>query len=99
MIWENRARLGKGEREAVALARAHAVEFLLTNDEGASIVSRALGLKARGVLCVLLRAVKEKALGRREALETLNEMIGDGFWISPAVLQEFHRTLEKTRAK
>lgn len=90
-------RLGKGEREAIGLALTLKAKVILTNDEDAALASKALGLKPRGILYILLKAVKDKNLTKDEAAEVFNKMLREGFWLSPLIVQRFLNALEKLR--
>ena len=88
-------RLGMGERQVISLARSLGVKTVLTDDEDAAIVSRALGLKPRGTLYVLLKAARSRIVSKDQIVEALERMLEDGFWLSPLIVQRFHKALEK----
>jgi len=87
--------LGKGEREAIALAIAKGISLFLTDDEDAYQTGRSLGLEPKGVLYVLLKAVKERHLSNEQAKESLRQMLEGGFWLSPKIIHIFHETLDR----
>jgi len=87
--------LGKGEREAIALALEKETSVFLTNDEDAYHVGTNLDLKPKGVLYVLLRSVKEGYLNKRQAKESLGHMLEEGFWLSPTIIHNFHEALDR----
>ena len=88
-------RLGVGERQAISLACSLKVKKILTDDEDAAYVSRALRLKPRGTLYILLKAARNKVLAKDQIIEVLEKMLEDGFWLSPLIVQRFHKALEK----
>jgi predicted nucleic acid-binding protein len=85
--------LGLGEREAIALAIEKKVPFL-TDDEDAHRLGKALGLDPKGVLYVLLRGVRDGFIDKTLAKETLGEMLENGFWLSPLIIQGFYEALD-----
>ena len=87
--------LGAGEREAIALALSLKAETILTNDKVAAHVAETLNLKPIGVFYILLKAVREKLVTRQEARQLLERMVEQGFWITPKLIMEFYKTLEK----
>jgi len=89
--------LGKGEREAIALAIEREVSLFLTNDEDAYQTGKSLGLEPKGILYVLLEAVKEGHLSNKEAKESLSQMLEEGFWLSPKIIHIFHEALDRLR--
>jgi len=88
-------RLGMGERQAISLTRSLKVKIILTDDEDAAHVSRILRLKPRGTLYILLKAARNKILTKDQIIEVLDKMLEDGFWLSPLIVQRFHKALEK----
>jgi predicted nucleic acid-binding protein len=87
--------LGKGEREAIALALEKGISLFLTNDEDAYQTGKSLGLDPRGVLYVLLKAVKERHLSSKQAKESLSQMLDGGLWLSPRIIHVFHEALDR----
>ena len=87
--------LGKGEREAIALALEKGISLFLTNDEDAYQIGKSLGLEPNGVLYVLLKAVKERHLSNKQAKESLGQMLEGGFWLSPKIIHIFYEALDR----
>jgi len=87
--------LGRGEREAIALALEKGITLFLTNDEDAHQTGKSLGLDPKGVLHVLLKAVKEGHITDKRAKEILSRMLEDGFWLSPRIIHVFHEALDR----
>lgn len=86
--------LGKGEHEAIALALEKGISTFLTNDEDAYHVGKNLGLKPKGTLYILLRSVREGHLNKKQAKESLRQMLEEGFWLSPSIIHNFHEALD-----
>lgn len=86
--------LGLGEREAIALAIENKIAFL-TDDEDAHRLGKALGLEPRGTLYILLRSATDGQLDKTQAKEKLGEMLENGFWLSPMIIQSFHEALDR----
>jgi len=85
------AELGRGEREAIALALESKADLVILDDRQGRRVARAKGLAVTGTLGLLIEA-REKGLipsVRRE----LDRLIEAGIWIDEAfyhrILQEF----------
>jgi len=87
--------LGKGEREAIALALEKGISLFLTNDEDAYQIGKSLGLEPNGVLYVLLKAVKKRHLSNKQAKESLGQMLEGGFWLSPKIIHIFYEALDR----
>jgi predicted nucleic acid-binding protein len=87
--------LGRGEREAIALALEKGITLFLTNDEDAHQTGKSLGLDPKGVLHVLLKAVKEGHITDKRAKEILSRMLEGGFWLSPRIIHVFHEALDR----
>ena len=86
--------LGEGEREAIALALEKELSLFLTNDEDAYQIGQTLGLDPKGVLQVLLKSIKERHLNVKQAKQSLNTMLEEGFWLSPTIIHSFHEALD-----
>ncbi len=86
--------LSGGEREAIALALEKGFSIFLTNDEDAYHVGKNLDLAPEGILYVLLRSVREGHLNKKQAKESLRQMLEEGFWLSPKIVHNFHEALD-----
>ena len=75
--------LGQGEASSIALARERSLVFAC-DDKTARREAGILGVRLTGTLGMLLRAVREKLLVRKEADELLARMIKVGFY-SPVI--------------
>jgi predicted nucleic acid-binding protein len=87
--------LGLGEAEAIALARWLPADWLLTDDAAARLVASLLGLEVHGSLGVILWAAASGHLGRDEALSVLDRLARSSLWISPRIVDEARRALER----
>jgi predicted nucleic acid-binding protein len=80
-------RLGKGEMEAIQLAKALGAEILITDDRKARAAAASLGLKCVGLLGLLVHAKQ------RNRISSVRTMIGvlekkGGLYLSDAVKAE-----------
>jgi len=87
-----------GEAEAISLALKSKSEILVDQTH-ARIAAKALGLKPRGTIHVLLRALKKGKLTYDEYLSSLEDMVKSGFRLSSEIYleavrlgREFHRS-------
>ena len=80
-------KLDKGEAAALALAKKLGLEVLL-DEVSARSAARLLDLKPRGTVFVLLKALEKKLLKLDEFLETLDELIVQGFRLKEEVYVE-----------
>jgi len=78
----------KGEGNTILLAKKHGC-FVLIDEEDAREVARAMGLKVRGTLYVLKKAVERGLMSKEEAARTLDDMVTNGFRISTRIYTEF----------
>jgi predicted nucleic acid-binding protein len=78
----------KGEGNTVLLATKHKCLVLIDEEDGRE-VARAMGLKVRGSLHVLKKAVENGLMSKEEAFKTLDEMIEYGFRISTRIYTKF----------
>lgn len=77
--------LGRGEAEAIVLARRHPGALLLLDDRQARRAAEALGLAATGSAGVLVRAKRERLITAVRPL--LASMRSNGYYISDRVIQ------------
>lgn len=73
--------LHPGEVEVISLAIESGIETLLMDDAKARAAAELAGLKPRGTLWLMLRAVKENLLSFDAFLGTLEAMAQDGFYL------------------
>ena len=87
--------LGKGEVECIALCLETGDKIFLSDDEDAKKFARIYGINGKGTIYLLLKSCKEGFLGKKECTETFEEIIRKGFWVSPEIVELFHKTLER----
>ncbi len=73
-----------GEAQAISLAKSLDVPILLDQTH-ARIAAKALGLKPRGTIFVLLAALRKKLLTYKEYQNSLEELVKAGFRMSDEV--------------
>ncbi len=86
----------EGEAAALGLAMARSLPILLDESSGRA-VAEALGLKARGTLSVVLRALREGGLTRPQARDVIASMVASGFRIEPSLLERVLREVTQFR--
>ena len=87
--------LHMGERAVISLAKKLGVEEVLIDEKSARFVAKLLGLKPRGTIYVLLKALKENLIDLDEFLNVLSEMISHGFRLKEEVLIEAIKEAKK----
>jgi predicted nucleic acid-binding protein len=92
----DRPGLGPGELGALCVARSQGA-ILLTNDRQARIAAEESGISVHGGLGVLEYAVEAGRLSGPEAVKALEEMIGQGAWISEELAQQFRQRILHTQ--
>ncbi len=73
-----------GEAQAISLAKSLSVPILIDQTH-ARIAAKALGLKPRGTIFVLLAALRKKLLTYEEYQDSLEELVKAGFRMSEEV--------------
>jgi len=79
--------LGRGEAEAVRLAKEAGAEILLTDDRKARAAAASLGIKCAGLLGLLIQAKKANHITSVRAMIEVLEAEG-GLYLSPEVKAE-----------
>lgn len=87
-----RAGIGRGEAEAIALARIHNVPVIL-DDAEARAVARSLGVDHLGTVMLPYQAFVRKLLSREELVEVLAGL-SRVLWVAPDVIAEILRRAE-----
>ena len=83
-----------GEAQAIILTRK--INALLSMDESSvRALAETLGLKVKGIIYVIMRAVREKLLGITEAKEMVLALVNKGFRIEPRLLARILREIER----
>jgi predicted nucleic acid-binding protein len=81
-------KLHPGERAVLSLAKTLGVKEVLVDEKPARFVAKLLGLKPRGTIFVLLKALEGGLIDFDEFLDTLDELIRHGFRIKEDVIIE-----------
>lgn len=91
-------RFGLNEAEAQVISHAitEKCDLLLLDDEAAREIARALGLRVRGSIGVLVEAVKKGEIGRRRALQSLEEL-ADIMHLSLSVYRAARDSIQKAQ--
>ena len=82
-----------GEAQAIVLARETGVLLLMDESSGRAF-AETLGLRVRGTLYVVMKALREKLLGGDEAKEIVLALVSKGFRIEPKLLARILREIE-----
>ena len=85
--------LGKGEKEAISLAKKHSL-ILIIDDDSAKAYASILGVVAHGTLYVLYISCIKKYINKNSIKEILEKMIIDGFYISTDIYSKFLELLD-----
>jgi len=85
--------LHKGETAALSAAK-HLDLKIVADDKLARIAARILGLKAIGCLGVIMKAYENGIVTRTEAIDSIQNLVKAGLWVSPEVLTEVFKSLE-----
>jgi predicted nucleic acid-binding protein len=86
--------LHKGETAALSVAKRLNIKEILADDKLARIAARILGLKAIGCLGVMMKAYDNGIVSRSEAIDSIQELVKAGLWVSPEVLTGVFKSLE-----
>ena len=79
-----------GEAAAMVLAHGRDLPILIDESSGRA-VAEALGLKPKGSLYVVLRALYDGKLSASEARDTIASMVSSGFRLEPSLLERVLR--------
>ena len=82
-----------GEAQAIVLARETGALLLMDESSGRAF-AETLGLRVRGTLYVVMKALREKLLDRVEAKEIVLALVSKGFRIEPKLLARILREIE-----
>lgn len=83
-----------GEAAAIVLAYNGGLPILIDESSGRA-VAEALGLKVKGSLYVVLRALHDGKLTTNEARDTVASMVSSGFRLEPALLERVLREISQ----
>jgi hypothetical protein len=82
-----------GEAQAIILARKASV-LLLMNESSGRAFAETLGLKVKGTLYVIMKALREELLDKAEAKEIVLALVSKGFRIEPKLLARILREID-----
>lgn len=88
--------LGQGEKEAISLAAKHK-SVLIIDDDTAKKYAAIFGIEAHGVFYVIYISFKRRFIDNTNALNALEGMIADGFYISNNVYRRFFELLKSKK--
>ncbi|NPV28478.1 MAG: DUF3368 domain-containing protein [Firmicutes bacterium] len=94
-LWLEAGLLHVGEAEAIALARQIRADWLVTDDAAARLFAQTLGIEVHGSLGIVLWAAATGRLNCPEAEAMLDRLARSSLWLSPRVLAEAKKALEK----
>jgi len=75
----------KGEKAAISLAKNLKIRDVLIDEISARTAAKLLDLKPKGTLFILLKALEINLISFDEFLDTLNQLISEGFRLSEEV--------------
>ena len=78
----------KGEKAVISLAKELRIDEVLMDDKIARNAAELLGLKPRGTIYLLLKALELDKLSLNEFLDTLEDMLRHGFRLKEEILIE-----------
>lgn len=87
--------LHKGEMHALSIAMHLDIKDILADDKLARIAARILGLRAIGCIGIMMKVYENGIVTRSEAIDSIQKLVKAGLWISPEVLAEVFKSLEK----
>lgn len=95
-IMQHSFELHNGEVQAIVLTREAGKDaLLLMDDSSGRAFAEAWGLKVKGVLYIIIAALRNELLDKAEAKETVLTLVKKGFRIEPKVLARFLEEIEK----
>ncbi len=95
-IMQHSFELHEGEVKAIVLAREIGKDtLLLMDDSSGRAFAETWGLKVKGVLYVLIIAMRNDLLNKVEAKEAVLNLVGKGFRIEPKFLAKLIQEIEK----
>lgn len=97
-IMEHAFEIHLGEAQAIILAREKDALLLMDESSGRAF-AETLGLKVRGTLYVIMKALREELLDKTEAEEVVLALVGKGFRIEPKLLARILREIDTRMPK
>ena len=84
-----------GEAQTIILAKQKGENLVLMDQANAREAARQLGLNPRGMIYVILTAIKRKLITKEEAKQTLEKLIEVNFYVSAKIYSETLKAIEK----
>ncbi len=84
--------LGKVEIEGIALC-IDTNSIFISDDDDAKRYAEIRTIASKGTIYLLLKAYKDKIIYRDVCARTFEEIVEKGFWISPEIINMFHKRL------
>ena len=92
-VMEHAFEIHLGEAQAIILARKTDALLLMDESSGRAF-AETLGLKVKGTLYVLMKALREELLSKTETKEIMLSLVSKGFRIEPKLLARILREIE-----
>jgi len=92
-IMEHAFEIHLGEAQAIILARETRSPLLMDESSGRAF-AETWGLKVKGTLYVIMKALREEILNKDEAKEAVLQLISKGFRIEPKLLARILKEIE-----
>lgn len=86
--------LGHGEIEGIALC-IDTNGIFISDDDDAKHYAEVRNIASKGTIYLLLRAYKDKIISRDTCARIFGEIVEKGFWVSPGIINIFHKRLEE----
>nr|QNO49852.1 hypothetical protein HMIKAMFF_00012 [Methanosarcinales archaeon ANME-2c ERB4] len=86
--------LHRGEMYAISLAMHLGIMEFLVDDKMARVAARMSGLMSIGCLGVVMRAYETEIVTRDDAIESIQQLVKAGLWVSPEVLAEVFKAMK-----
>ena len=87
--------LGKGEASSIWLAEKEK-RMLIVDDRKAAFMATMYGVECRGTLFLVFLGMKKGFIkSKKETLELVSTLVGNGLYLSSDVLAEFYVMIEK----
>ena len=80
--------LHRGEMYALSIAMHLDIREFLADDKMARVAARMSGLRSIGCLGVVMKAYETEFITRDAAIESIQQLVKAGLWVSPEVLAE-----------
>lgn len=74
--------IGKGEKETIALTEQLKADWLLIDDQAASITARLRGLRVRPITYLLIYWKRKNKISQTQAIRLLDDLVKAGYYLS-----------------